>query len=274
VLCRCARPDVPTSSLAPTTRRSAEVARGFRGAAGRFQGRDRAFNPDTPTKRVAGCWTVRSTSVLDMRVFPGFGGQKFMPEVLPKVSWLRRAGYRGHVEMDGGLNPRPCPAAHVRGPTCSWPARPFTACKDRNAAADCAELPRARRHPTRGHGAEARALKPTPWRRRTLLGRRATARAQDRGRPAARERARSAPVDPEAAAAGEQELPTARRRSREAEKDRSPQGRQGGEGREAREGGGGRRRSRAARAASRACASRRRRTCPGGCGSSASPAPR
>ncbi|MBI5435120.1 MAG: ribulose-phosphate 3-epimerase [Planctomycetes bacterium] len=42
--------------------------------------------------------------VLVMSVFPGFGGQKFMPEVLSKVRWLRAQGYRGHVEMDGGLS--------------------------------------------------------------------------------------------------------------------------------------------------------------------------
>ncbi|MCK6448591.1 MAG: ribulose-phosphate 3-epimerase [Planctomycetes bacterium] len=42
--------------------------------------------------------------VLVMSVFPGFGGQKFMPEVLPKVRWLRAQGFRGHVEMDGGLS--------------------------------------------------------------------------------------------------------------------------------------------------------------------------
>ncbi|MCC6407936.1 MAG: ribulose-phosphate 3-epimerase [Planctomycetes bacterium] len=42
--------------------------------------------------------------VLVMSVFPGFGGQKFMPEVLSKVRWLRAQGFCGHVEMDGGLS--------------------------------------------------------------------------------------------------------------------------------------------------------------------------
>jgi ribulose-phosphate 3-epimerase len=41
--------------------------------------------------------------VLVMSVVPGFSGQKFMPEVLPKVRWLRERGYAGHVQMDGGL---------------------------------------------------------------------------------------------------------------------------------------------------------------------------
>jgi len=78
-----------------------EVARGFRERGVSKVGI--ALNPDTPVERVAGVLDEVDL-VLVMSVFPGFGGQKFMPEVLPKVSWLRRAGYRGHVEMDGGLN--------------------------------------------------------------------------------------------------------------------------------------------------------------------------
>ena len=42
--------------------------------------------------------------VLVMSVFPGFGGQKFMGEVLDKVRWLRAQGYQGWIEMDGGIN--------------------------------------------------------------------------------------------------------------------------------------------------------------------------
>ncbi len=42
--------------------------------------------------------------VLVMSVFPGFGGQKFMPEVLAKTRGLREHDFRGRVEMDGGLN--------------------------------------------------------------------------------------------------------------------------------------------------------------------------
>jgi ribulose-phosphate 3-epimerase len=42
--------------------------------------------------------------VLVMSVEPGFGGQKFMPEVLSKVRALRERGFDRHVEMDGGLN--------------------------------------------------------------------------------------------------------------------------------------------------------------------------
>jgi ribulose-phosphate 3-epimerase len=62
-----------------------------------------ALNPDTPVERIAD-WLDEIDLVLVMSVFPGFGGQGFMPEVLEKTRWLRAQGYEGHVEMDGGLN--------------------------------------------------------------------------------------------------------------------------------------------------------------------------
>ncbi|TAH39407.1 MAG: ribulose-phosphate 3-epimerase [Planctomycetota bacterium] len=42
--------------------------------------------------------------VLVMSVFAGFGGQKFMPEVVGKIRQLRAWGYDGDVEVDGGIN--------------------------------------------------------------------------------------------------------------------------------------------------------------------------
>lgn len=73
-----------------------------------------ALNPDTPVERVAGFLDAVDL-VLVMSVFPGFGGQRFMPEVLPKVAWLRAQGYRGHVEMDGGLNLETLPRCAAAG---------------------------------------------------------------------------------------------------------------------------------------------------------------
>ena len=43
--------------------------------------------------------------VLIMSVEPGFGGQSFMHQVLPKLGALRAAGFAGRLEMDGGLAP-------------------------------------------------------------------------------------------------------------------------------------------------------------------------
>ena len=41
--------------------------------------------------------------VLTMTVEPGFGGQKLHPEVLEKITALRKLGYRGEIEADGGI---------------------------------------------------------------------------------------------------------------------------------------------------------------------------
>lgn len=48
--------------------------------------------------------------VLVMSVRPGFGGQSFIPEVVPKISAARRViqenGFHADVEVDGGVNVR------------------------------------------------------------------------------------------------------------------------------------------------------------------------
>lgn len=43
-------------------------------------------------------------TVLLLSVKPGFGGQKFMPSVLPKVEALRRCNSKINIEVDGGIN--------------------------------------------------------------------------------------------------------------------------------------------------------------------------
>jgi ribulose-phosphate 3-epimerase len=73
-----------------------------------------ALNPDTPVERVYPILDAVDL-VLVMSVFPGFGGQKFMPDVLSKTRALRAHGYAGHVEMDGGLNAETLPRCAAAG---------------------------------------------------------------------------------------------------------------------------------------------------------------
>jgi ribulose-phosphate 3-epimerase len=73
-----------------------------------------ALNPDTPVETV-GDLLGEVDLVLVMSVFPGFGGQKFMGQVLPKVRWLRERGFERHVEMDGGLKAETLPLCAEAG---------------------------------------------------------------------------------------------------------------------------------------------------------------
>ena len=63
-----------------------------------------AVNPETDIAPVRDL-LPQCDMVLVMSVRPGFGGQRFMPEVLPKIERLRAWGYDGDVEIDGGIAP-------------------------------------------------------------------------------------------------------------------------------------------------------------------------
>jgi ribulose-phosphate 3-epimerase len=73
-----------------------------------------ALNPDTPVERIAD-WLDALDLVLVMSVFPGFGGQSFIPDVLEKTRWLRARGFEGEIEMDGGLNAETLPLCAAAG---------------------------------------------------------------------------------------------------------------------------------------------------------------
>ena len=65
-----------------------------------------ALNPDADVHRLAP-FLDELDLVLVMSVFAGFGGQKFMPEVLEKVRVLRQElGFTGEISMDGGIGPK------------------------------------------------------------------------------------------------------------------------------------------------------------------------
>jgi len=73
-----------------------------------------SINPDTPVEPLAEILDEVDL-VLVMSVFPGFGGQSFMADVLSKVRWLREQGFQGHIEMDGGLNGETLPECAAAG---------------------------------------------------------------------------------------------------------------------------------------------------------------
>ena len=62
-----------------------------------------AINPDTPIE-AAEPFLDHCDLLLIMSVNPGFGGQKFMPEVVPKIRRARQiAGERLIISVDGGV---------------------------------------------------------------------------------------------------------------------------------------------------------------------------
>lgn len=57
--------------------------------------------------------------VLVMTVNPGWGGQKFLPTMLPKIEAVRRMAQAGgkalKIEVDGGMDPRTIPPCRAAG---------------------------------------------------------------------------------------------------------------------------------------------------------------
>ena len=61
-----------------------------------------SLNPDTPLARIKDL-LKKVDFVLVMSVNPGFGGQRFISKVLPKIKALRKI-YNGDIAVDGGIN--------------------------------------------------------------------------------------------------------------------------------------------------------------------------
>ena len=64
-------------------------------------------NPDTPIEKLFDCVPL-ADMLLVMSVFPGYGGQKFIEETLPRLETLRlfceKNGYPDKdIEVDGGV---------------------------------------------------------------------------------------------------------------------------------------------------------------------------
>ncbi len=66
-----------------------------------------ALNPATPLSTIEDV-VADVDLVLVMSVVPGFGGQKFLAEVLPKVTELRKRFPDLLIQMDGGIDAVTC----------------------------------------------------------------------------------------------------------------------------------------------------------------------
>ncbi|HLH46198.1 MAG TPA: ribulose-phosphate 3-epimerase [Acidimicrobiales bacterium] len=77
-----------------------------------------AVNPETPLEAVEP-WLDRIDVLLVMTVHPGFGGQHFMAEVVPKLTAaadvVTRRGLDVVVEVDGGIDAETAPTVAAAG---------------------------------------------------------------------------------------------------------------------------------------------------------------
>ncbi|MDD5747307.1 MAG: ribulose-phosphate 3-epimerase [Candidatus Omnitrophica bacterium] len=72
-----------------------------------------SLNPHTPLKKL---WPIMDFAdmILIMSVQPGFGGQEFIPGVLPKISSVRKK-FSGDIEVDGGITSTTAPLVLAHG---------------------------------------------------------------------------------------------------------------------------------------------------------------
>jgi ribulose-phosphate 3-epimerase len=77
-----------------------------------------AINPETPFDAIEP-FLDQVDLVLCMTVHPGFGGQRFMPEVVEKVARVRaeldRRGLPAELEVDGGIDEETAPVVVAAG---------------------------------------------------------------------------------------------------------------------------------------------------------------
>lgn len=77
-----------------------------------------SLNPDTPADTLLP-YLDKVDLVLVMSVFPGFGGQKFIADVLPKIEqlakWREERGGTWRIEVDGGVDTNTAPLCLAAG---------------------------------------------------------------------------------------------------------------------------------------------------------------
>jgi ribulose-phosphate 3-epimerase len=85
-----------------TPKKSAAAIKTIR-KAGRMLGV--VINPPTPFEKAVKLLDLEPDLVLCMTVNPGFGGQKFIEEVLPKIEAIRKRYNPKYLSVDGGITP-------------------------------------------------------------------------------------------------------------------------------------------------------------------------
>jgi len=97
-----------------------------------------AINPSTPAGLLSEV-IANVELVLVMTVNPGFGGQEFIMETLPKIREVRRKleekGLKSEVEVDGGINTETAPLVVEAGADVLVAGSSVYGCKDGVAAA-------------------------------------------------------------------------------------------------------------------------------------------
>jgi ribulose-phosphate 3-epimerase len=104
------------------------------------------LNPGTPIENIA--WLLELADiVLVMSVNPGFGGQKFLPSQLPKISALRRmidaVPHPVALAVDGGITSDTAPPVLAAGADTLIAGTSVFGAPDREAAIEALRHPRA-----------------------------------------------------------------------------------------------------------------------------------
>jgi ribulose-phosphate 3-epimerase len=98
-----------------------------------------AINPATPAESLTTAIEF-CDFVLVMTVNPGFGGQRFIEPVVPKIRhisrWIRERGLPVEIEVDGGVDPKTAPAVVAAGASILVAGSAVFGQKDRKAAMD------------------------------------------------------------------------------------------------------------------------------------------
>ena len=98
--------------------------------------------PKTPASAVKP-FLDKIDMVLVMTVEPGFGGQKFMADMMPKVKELRamidEVNPNCYLEVDGGVDPTTCAVCKENGANVLVAGSAFYGAKDRKAVVEAIE---------------------------------------------------------------------------------------------------------------------------------------